>query len=262
MLQDLEIEFVYNLTSARGNWNDSLALCSGAKNKYCYANSWETVIKVKEEYIDKLYSKILCGDLFNEYNRIDYIFNHILNLNNISKIFESEILTPISNKKEYDILIAPFSYDGDRDLDVSSINQIISFQESKKIFILCSKNQIIKLNGIIRNSNVTVPTKDYKLNQLSNIIRSSKVFIGLDSGLTHIALKIDSSCIILVGGGNYGRYLPKPLDNKSIYLADNLDCFNCEWECSLEKMYCIKNINIQQINTEISKILDEDSRAN
>lgn len=254
-LKKYGIRTVYNLTSARATWNDTLALSIGANEIYSYKNNWKSVKKVFESYTDSLYTSHVAAEFFNEYARIDYLVSELKKKNNINE----KITTPVFNLSNYselyDIAIAPFSSLENRDFSVDYLEKMAAIFSDKKILIISSSMQAKRIEPLKKYTNIVVGASKFKLNELFAIINKSKVFVGLDSGITHIALKTNAKIVALIGGGNYGRYLPKPNDNKNIYLSDSLDCFGCEWNCTEEKIFCVENISLEKVNGEIYNLL-------
>lgn len=94
-----------------------------------------------------------------------------------------------------------------------------------------------------------------------NLIKYSEFILGNDTACIHMAVVAQTKSICILGGGQYGRFLPY---NKNT-LRDNeffpkiinykLNCYNCNWKCkyNLEKWPCISKINIEMVK----KVLDE-----
>lgn len=254
-LMCLNIKTVFNLTSVRPTWNDSLALCIRANNRYCYSNKWKSLKKVFYRTTENLYSKQPAEKLFNEYERINYAINFfstnsLLKNHNYNGVFHINNHYPI-----FDIVIAPFSSNMNRDLQIEQIQKITKEFLKKRILILCNSQQKEKLIKFKKCKNVIISAGKYKLNELFSIVSKSKIFIGIDSGLTHIALKTDTKVIAIIGQGNYGRYLPKPNDNKTSYLFGKCEFVGCEWYCKREKTFCIEDITAEKIIHETRKAL-------
>ncbi len=254
-LSRYNIKTVYNLTSARSTWNDTLALAIGADEIYSYKNNWKSVKKVFESYTEGLYTSHIAVEFFNEYDRVDYLVKKLGKKNNIKKEISTSAFSLSNHSELYDIIIAPFSFLENRDFSVDDIEKMATNFSDKKILVISSKTEAKKIEPLKKYTNVVLGAGKFKLNELFSVIDNSKVFVGLDSGITHIALKTNAKIVALIGGGNYGRYLPKPNDNENIYLSDSLDCFGCEWNCTEEKFFCVENISIEKVNNEIDNLL-------
>ncbi len=255
-LRKLQINEVYNLTSARTAWNDSLALCIGAKTTYCNYNNWKTVYPELKNTIHNKYDYVLNKDTFNEYERIENVINYFKRNHPIGR----NSVTLDNSKKEnfkYDIIISPFSSDIDRDWALENFVKIVErFYTKYKILIVSSEEQEPLAKMILGKFNVEYSSNRFTLFELEYIITNSKLLIGLDSGITHIALKTNIQVIAIIGGGNYGRYLPKPNDSKTKYLFHQLDCFGCEWQCILKERECITKVTVEKVYSAICQILE------
>lgn len=255
-ISKLNIDEVYNITSVRSTWNDTLALGIGAAKKYCYENNWNSLVKYNLNKIERFYSGALCKGIFNEYNRIEAF------LNLISKekipINNSVFYDNLSNISRYDIVIAPFSSDLFRDWEIENFNKVIQqFVNSYKILVLCSEQQVKFTKVFIDHKNLTIASGNLTFNEIFNAIKNAKIFLGLDSGITHLALKTKTKVIAIIGGGNFGRYLPKPADEENIYLSYKMDCFGCEWKCIKDKIYCVENVSYKNVNEHIDILLNK-----
>ena len=249
-LKNKNIGTVYNLTSVRTTWNDILALAIGATNVYCYENTWKTLIKVFPKKTDSFYTDFVSKNIFNEYDRIEHL------IKNISSTQQKQVNLFNNQKsvKKYEIIISPFSFDGNRDLGNEFIKEITEYFNDKSILILGSTEQKKKIL-LPLGKNVFLSFGKFKLNELYSLINGAKIFIGIDSGLTHIAIKTNAKVIAIIGSGNYGRYLPKPNDNRTVYFYDKCEFMGCEWHCKKDKVYCVENVSPQKVIGEINKIL-------
>ncbi len=251
---------VYNLTSARSAWNDALALCINAKYSVCNYNSWKTVYPFWKDHIHKKYSKVYNEFTFNEYKRIKSILGLIIGETNCEK---KEIFSNKVNVAEsFDIVVAPFSSEKKRDWSIDNFAEILKkYSSNCKMLIVCSEKEQKRLSIFEENSNIYFSSKRFELGELFTVIANSKIFIGLDSGITHIALKTKTNVIAIIGGGNFGRYLPKPDDKKNYYLFHEMDCFGCEWHCFHKEMDCIQKVSVQQVTNIIDVIIEQNENS-
>ncbi len=253
-LRKLNIDIVYNLTSIRPTWNDALALGIGANKTFCYPNNWLTLKKVFPETTDALYTKQIATEFFNEYEKINYVLYLINAIGTKEKNKSIGSLKYFPNEI-FDIVINPFSSQQNRDITIDNLNVLAKKYINRKILILCSKEQKTLLENIRHSDKITFAAGKYKLNQLFSVINNSKVFIGVDSGLTHIALTTKTNVVAVIGKGNYGRYLPKPDDNNSVYLFEECEFTGCEWYCKKDDVFCVKNITVNKIINAVDKFL-------
>ncbi len=249
-----KIKTVYNITSVRPTWNDALALGIGSKEKYCYSNNWKTHTKVFEKCTDKLYTKVLAPYLYNEYDRADYLIQ-LFNNNIILK--QKSFITPQLCSINYDIVISPFSSAKIKDWNIDNFKELTNrIPKNLSILLIGSfeqKNRLHYLKG--NNTNVKISAGKVKLNELSILLYSTTLYIGLDSGISHIALKYTKKNIILVGGGTYGMYFPTSKNDDTIFLTKKLPCFNCEWKCKYNSNLCLSEISVSKVVKVVNNLL-------
>ena len=262
----LNLRTCYNLTSARGITCDELALLSGAQEKFCLNSNWRYLKKLFGKKMDSLYDEILCKDILSEYDKHKKILETLTGKNDIkvitqhSKIFENKALPEeirIFTGGEKFITVSPFTSDPERSFGVSNFKAVCNkLSERFFIILLGSGEERVLAEKISEgNKNILNCAGQIPLSEISGIIFQSELYIGNDSGLTHIALKLNVPFIAVIGGGNYGRYFPIEESEKRIYLSHQMDCFGCEWDCVLPERYCITEVKVKTVLAEANKIL-------
>lgn len=257
----------FNLSAARGILNDEMALLSGAKEIYCLNSGWRYLKKFFGKKMDSLYTGIIGNDQVNEYDKHKVVISFLrkekvkkINIFN-ENVFNETPLESISNEvmkfdKNY-ITIAPFTSIGLRNWNFKELINVLS--NDHNIFLLGSEDQRSEINKLITNKNVVNLAGTIKLNEIASILSSSKLFIGLDSGVTHIAVKIIVPTVAIIGGGMYGRFFPYDGFENVYYLFHKLDCFGCEWRCKYDKPYCITNIQLDEVLEAVNSLLSRES---
>ena len=86
----------------------------------------------------------------------------------------------------------------------------------------------------------------------------SLIFIGNDSGFTHIAKALRKKFIGIIGGASYGIYFPYNLTSNEILLFYPLDCFGCKWNCIFDKPYCHHNITVENVLEKCSVLMSQE----
>ena len=257
--------YCINLTAARGMLNDEITLLSGAKHKYCLNKNYRYLGNFYGKKMDKKYDGIIADDIINEYEK-HFELMKFLN-KDYTKSFQIEntftfrtdkinLSDDLSGKQNF-IVIAPFSSERNRDWSKNKLQDLIRVLSNKYLIILLgSKLQQRELYSLKDDSNsVEVMAGLLKLNEVAGILKRCKLFIGGDSGLTHIALKIGIPFISLIGGGQFGRFFPIGESEKRKFLYHKVDCFGCEWNCIHPERYCITEVKVETVLTEANKIL-------
>lgn len=73
--------------------------------------------------------------------------------------------------------------------------------------------------------------------ELIGIISQAKLYIGNETGATHIASAVGCRAICIAGGGDFGYFVPYPEglvdDNRPLpeVVCNKMDCFGCVWKC-------------------------------
>jgi len=89
------------------------------------------------------------------------------------------------------------------------------------------------------------------------VINSSILFIGNDSGLTHLAKALGKKFIGFIGGYHFGVFFPYLVCNTDNYIYREIDCFGCERNCIFENPECVNDIDSDFIINKIEEILHE-----
>jgi len=263
-LRKLRLDKLYNLTPARGMLNEEISLLSGA-NKIYSINKNRKYLKGTGNITERLYDGILFKEEKNEYVKhirllksfgvdeksisFENIKTFRLKENNFL-IYKNEV-----KKGEY-IVIAPLSTEPDRAWGVDNFKKLSrELSKEYKVVLEGSPNEKSILNIIKdRNENIIVDTSP--LEDLSGIIMHCKLFIGGDSGLTHIALKLGKPLLAVLDGGYFNRYFPFRTDDKNNnYIYKMMDCFECGFECIYDKKLCLTDINYDDVAKKVKEIL-------
>ena len=267
-LHSLKLSKCFNVTSARGILNDEMSLLSGAGEVYCLNSNWRYLKKAFGKRMDCEYDGVLCRDKTNEYDKHIALLDYLkqgkdinINTKNIKVFSTSRSLEFFSYERldddEY-ITVAPLPSDIKRSWGINNFKELcIELTKSFKVVLLGSENDKDILDGISKSNNKIINTAGLlKLYEVPSVIRKSKLFIGNDSGLTHIALKFNIQVIAIIGGGNYGKFFPYDEENpKVVYLFDDMDCFGCEWKCVYKERLCLTNVKINTVLDNVKKLI-------
>jgi ADP-heptose:LPS heptosyltransferase len=101
------------------------------------------------------------------------------------------------------------------------------------------------------------------LPELVEMIRGAKYLVGNDTSAVHIAAAVGTPSVCILGGGHFGRFLPYEIETDKqvspIPVTHRMDCFNCNWQCTLphrkgDAVPCISKIQVNQVFEAIEKI--------
>jgi len=89
------------------------------------------------------------------------------------------------------------------------------------------------------------------LEELSREILAADLFLGVDTGPAHLALALGKPAVVVLGGGDYGRFFPY---GKSRVVTHPMDCFQCHWECRYDRALCLHDIPTDEVVREVLEI--------
>lgn len=256
---------VFNLNAARGIISEELTMLSGADEKYCLNKKSKFINALIDKFILKKYSSEYKVSERNEYDKhFELLLTFFgarqaqINYTN-KKTFNVQISPRKINYENADryIAIAPFTSENYKDWPVNNFRTVIESLCKEYLIILVGSSEQKDKLGLLQGNldNVLVEAGTLDLNEIPFLISRSKLFIGLDSGLTHMALKLDVPVLAVIGGGEFQRFLPFRQSEKVKYLFNNMDCFNCDWQCIYERKYCIEDVSAEEVIGTANQLL-------
>jgi len=198
------------------------------------------------------YSFILESKSQNELTRLQEMFKNISKLDYKTKVdTQSSLLEtkPRITLTDNYILIAPSTSDEKKNWTKENF-KLLAEKISKQfpVYLLGTSSQSGYLSFISDGmENVNNLAGKVTLAECIYLIKHSSLFIGLDSGFTHIAELFSKPYIAIIGGGDYGRFFPYPAANADKYKFHELPCFNCKWNCIYTEPYCLNLIPVDEI---------------
>lgn len=78
------------------------------------------------------------------------------------------------------------------------------------------------------------------LNETAAVVRRSRLAVGVDTSIPHIATAVGTECVVILGGGQFGRFQPYSALTSVVCLP--LDCYDCNWRCVHATPRCIRSI--------------------
>jgi ADP-heptose:LPS heptosyltransferase len=215
--------------------------------------------------MDSYYDRILFEDLFNEYEK-HYRLLELLKQRdekpssvNLSSIVKDNLgyLKRFNIPQKY-LLIAPQSSDRTRtwgEYNYKLFCQLISKQVN--IILIGSEKKRLHIEKIKEgNDRIINLAGKLKLDEIRTLIKRCSLFIGNDSGLSHLALKADVPMIAIIGGGSYQRYFPFKQTDSRLFLYYTLDCFGCEWKCHLKEKFCLTKVDPTEVHKKAMQLLE------
>lgn len=119
-----------------------------------------------------------------------------------------------------------------------------------------------------------VPLEDWtgqtSLPELAALIESAALLVGNDTSAVHIAAAVSTPSVCLLGGGDFGRFLPYRFVRETggvppIPVVFPMPCFGCRWRCIyrppglpvLDALPCVAQISVEAAWQAVCEILDK-----
>jgi len=253
-LRSLNIQNTYNLSPGRGYINDELSLLSNSRNVYSTTiDSYYQNNKVRE-YFNNRYKTILFENIFNEYYKHAKLIDFYGGNKTFKVGFNKSFNIYNSKYKEY-ILISPFSTNTLKDWGINKYKILCQRLSIKNdIIITGSKNSMEKLKEI-KGNNPRININVDNLNRIPTLVYYASLFIGNDSGISHIAFKMKKKMLLILTGAFYGKYFPLEGFLNVAYVYEKMECFNCKLKCIFDTPKCIYNITVDEVLLKVHKLL-------
>jgi ADP-heptose:LPS heptosyltransferase len=249
---------VINITQERGMINEELTLLSGAEIKTAMKKSSLYLPEVMLKRNNRHYSEILDSPYPNEYKRLSYY----LEKNNIDqavndKIFGNIDVLPesvnIQLKKKNYIIIAPMTSEIDRSWGIDNYKHLCALIPED--IILIGRTEEREILDTFTAKNIKNLAGELNFNQIAILMRNCSLYIGNDSGLTHLAHQIMTPLIAIIGGGKFGKFFPYKERADAVFLFHQMDCFGCDWNCIYDKKYCLINVTPESVYERIKSLI-------
>jgi ADP-heptose:LPS heptosyltransferase len=89
-----------------------------------------------------------------------------------------------------------------------------------------------------------------------------KLLIGNDTGFTHFASLYTPRCLVVLGGGTFGRFFPWPEAPHQFVIFHGLDCFDCTWQCRHERRECLHRVTAHDVVVYTDDIISGSAKPN
>ncbi len=248
-----------NISPERGGVNDELTLLSGARNKIALRSSSLFIPKSVIKYYNKHYTRIINSTAASKYYELnDLLKYYLLQLLETKSTFKCQNIPSGSVERTF-ILISPSASVPFRNWSKDNFRMLVEKLVSEKnesIILIGTSNQIEILQSISDGMSNVKLRIDIQFTELLSLIWNCKIFIGLDSGLTHLALQMKKPLIAIIGGGKHGIFFPYKESEITKYLFSKMDCFGCNWICEYREPYCINNVTMQDLLAAYQELIE------
>ncbi len=100
-----------------------------------------------------------------------------------------------------------------------------------------------------------LPPYNTTILEAAEIIRKSKLVIGVDTGLLHMSVALNKPSIVLCGGGHWNRFF-SPEDNVRIF-SNHCEYRGCNWLCKHNNFHCVKGINYIEVRNYLNEAISK-----
>ena len=103
------------------------------------------------------------------------------------------------------------------------------------------------------------------LHELAYIIAGAKLIVTNDTSAAHLAAALKRKAIVVLGGGQFGRFLPYPIIGKELpsvrAIYHSMPCFQCKWICihprgPNDPGPCVAQVSIEDVWAGIAPMLE------
>lgn len=268
-LNKLNLCTAVNLTTARGPINDELTLLSGAVNKYCLSNDSRYLKRIFRWIYNRYYSDVLDFSNVTEFekqiNTLEFLTGKSpqralkLDVDEGYRQWAKQYFQKYTvNGTGKFIIIQPFSDLEVKNWSFENYKTLIYKLNKLEVIIFCQGNrkQRDRVNELIIGlENVYNIAGELTLIESSALLSLSELFIGNDSGFTHIAKALNKNRIAIIGCGSSGIFFPYLNSENEKLIFKPVDCAGCEWRCIHSKRYCIENVTPEEVFETVVKFL-------
>jgi ADP-heptose:LPS heptosyltransferase len=85
----------------------------------------------------------------------------------------------------------------------------------------------------------------HDLPSIAERISAASGYLGIDTGLVHLAAAYDVPGATVFGGGHWPAY--GPWAARSAGVVAPLPCFGCEWDCAFGRAFCIEGVDVDSV---------------
>ncbi len=259
-LRKFNFDKVLNISPSRGILNDEISL-------NCNARFTAAVVSVSNYLPGSILTKniarytfVLQSNEINESTRLHLLFQSVY-----GTVYSEQNSFPglISCKETHIdlvdkyILIAPSSSENIRNWPKEKFKILANkLAEKTEVILLGTSEQESIINFISDGNKIKGYAGNFNFAECVYLIRNSSLFIGLDSGFTHIAQLFGKPYVAIIGGGNFKKFFPYTKSENSFCKYFQLDCFNCEWNCIYKETYCLSLVEVDEVYSNCIELME------
>lgn len=110
--------------------------------------------------------------------------------------------------------------------------------------------------GLFDDRTVVVTGTPAELPRVAEAIARARGYLGIDTGLAHLATAFGVPGVTVFGGGTWPAYAP--WRSTSAAVVAPIPCFGCDWDCAFDRAFCIEPIDVQSVVSAFEEVAGPD----
>ena len=148
------------------------------------------------------------------------------------------------------------------------------FRQTQWPGVICGSTGDAQIAQTIVNFAKETPLVNFagktSLVDLAILISHARLIVTNDTGASHIAAAVGTPTVTILGGGQFGRFMPYPNRadpaQQPAYVTHPMDCFGCNWHCKYSNkpgapMPCIDRVAVEDAMVQIEPIIKAHTSA-
>ncbi|RMD73516.1 MAG: hypothetical protein D6820_18460, partial [Lentisphaerae bacterium] len=96
----------------------------------------------------------------------------------------------------------------------------------------------------------------YNLRETAALLQKFQLYVGNDTGLSHLASLTVPETLILLGGGTFPRFFPWPFHPRQYVILVPMPCYECCWDCRYGIPQCMEYISPEIVFRAIMNLVE------
>jgi ADP-heptose:LPS heptosyltransferase len=204
-----------------------------------------------------------CSDLPYIINVWRDLAQYALSVTLLPEECQPSLITPSATTRMKQIAFCPFGgsmlRDYPDDFWLAAFNQAQAFSDYA-IKVLVSvrdhdRGQLLANKLQAHSGNPITLESKLSLQQFIQSLGESSLVVGVESAPIHIARALGRPFVALMGGGHFGLFGPYSTPPYQRWVFHELECYNCNWNCSQPTNICMSRIPPHRIAEAIDLAL-------
>jgi ADP-heptose:LPS heptosyltransferase len=141
---------------------------------------------------------------------------------------------------------------------VEKFSQVAEFLSELGLAVvaIAGPGQDQTVDDLIRTSRVPVQTFSLSLPEVTALASRSRLFVGNDSGIAHIAAAVNAPAVVIFGSSNIDHWRPWTSGPAEV-VREEMPCQPCHgYFCEkFERPECIIRVPVSRVKTAIERVL-------